>query len=222
MASIYFYATRTDLLEVLEFLFAETDVRVFEAYSRVNHEVREFSSIEDLRTQDPAAASHGKLHLRFCSPSVTTGPTFRRFGLNPEVGGGYRFSVEDASVIRIVEGGVRNDIEQEPLCWSEIANWNEAGARQRSSYSAADLDQINWSELVRLSNRIQRFIRGRLAAATFGTRPILRHAFQEMAAGLKLWRGPGLLAVGSHEIEVRAACPTRRSTRARSKTHAPG
>lgn len=196
MASIYFYATRTDLLEVLEFLFAETDVRVFEAYSRLNQTVREFGSIEDLRAQDPAAASHGKLHLRLCSPSVTSGPAFRRFELNPGVGGGYRFSVEDPSIIRIVEGGIRSDIEQEPLYWSEIANWNEAGARQRSAYSDADLDQINWQELVRLSSRIQRFIRSNLTAASFGTRPILRHAFEEMAVGLKVWRGPGCLVRG--------------------------
>lgn len=222
MASIYFYATSADLGEVLEFLFKETDLRVFEAYSRVNHEVREFRSIEDLRTRDPAAASHGKLHLRLCSPSVTSGPTFRRFELNPEIGGGYRFSVEDPSIIRIVEGGIRNDIEQEPLYWSEIANWNEAGARQRSSHPDADLDQINWPELARLSSRIQRFIRGKLAAASFGSRPILRHAFSAMATGLKLWRGPGLLATDSPEITIKVALPTSRSTRSRAKTRAPG
>jgi hypothetical protein len=204
VASIYFYATRADLLDVLEFVFSKTDIRVFEAYSRVNQAVREFSSVEDLKVQDPAAASFGKLHLRLCSPSVTSGPTFRRYELNAKIGGGYRFSVEDPSIIRVVEGGIRHDIEQEPLDRSEIANWNEAGARQRSLYTGADLDQIDWQELVRLSRRLQRYIRGDLTAANLGAKPILRHAFEEMSQGLKILCGPGLVGASSPEIVVEA------------------
>jgi hypothetical protein len=204
VASHHFYATRDDLHELLEFVYSQTDSRVFEAYSRINHEAREFRSLDDLRQQDPAAASHGKLHLRLCSPSVTTGPTFSRFELKAEVGGGYRVSVEDPSIIRIVEGGIRKDIAQAPLYWTEIASWNEAGARQRSLYSKAELDRIDWRELARLSNRIWRFIKDKLGVASLGPRPILRHTFSAMECGLKLWRGPGLVEAGSPEIVVKS------------------
>jgi len=66
MASTQFFATSADVHELLEWLFRETDVRVFEAYSRINHDLREFRSMEELRREDPAAASHGTLHLVLC------------------------------------------------------------------------------------------------------------------------------------------------------------
>lgn len=145
---------------------------------------------------------------------MTSGPTIRRYELVPEVGGGYRFTVEDPAAIKIGESSITEKDGEKLLLPSNLLCWNEAGARQRSFYSDAQLDEIDWRELERLSSRMSRFIRGNLAVAKLGSYPILRHAYSAMADGLKLWIGRAI-AIGSREITVNTAPPKTRSKRSR-------
>jgi len=200
LATLHFYATSDDLRNLLQFVYTETDFRVFEAYSRVNHDLREFIDLTDFDRERPADASHGKLHLDLISPSVSDGPEIIQFKLNESAGGGIRSRVQDPSAARIVEGGIRRDIEGKPLYWTDFAHWSEKGARQRANYSDERLDQINWRELERLSRRLVRQIKVKVAVAKYHSRPILPDAFRQMESGLNLWRGPGLLDKHSEEI----------------------
>ena len=45
MPELQFYAARQDIVTLLEFVYGETDCRVFEAYSAPDSEPREFGSI---------------------------------------------------------------------------------------------------------------------------------------------------------------------------------
>ena len=201
MASLHFYATTKDLHDLVRFIYAETDCRVFEPYSRRNMVLREFETFDDFEIEDPAKASHGKLHLHFISPSVSTGPGYRRFELTEKAGGGYRYNIEDPSNIRLVEGGIRNDIEGEPLYWTEIACWSAKGAWQRSNFADDILEAIDWKELEKISRKILYHVRSRMAVAKYLSRPILADAYQQMENGLKLWRGPGLIDISDSSIQ---------------------
>ena len=167
----------------------------------MNKELREFRDLSEFDLERPADASNGRLHLLLVSPSVSSGPEIVRYELNESAGGGIRYRVQDPSAARIVEGGIRDDIEGEPLYWTEFAHWSEKGAWQRSNFSDEALEQIHWRELERLSRRIQRQISVKLAAAKHRSRPILQDAYLEMRDGLKLWIGPGLLDIDSSDIQ---------------------
>jgi hypothetical protein len=47
MPSVEFYAVQADIAKLLGFVFAETDCRVYEAYSVPGQPLREFTSAED-------------------------------------------------------------------------------------------------------------------------------------------------------------------------------
>lgn len=201
MSSLSFFASTDDLRELIRFVFDETDLRVFEAYSRVNHELREFRNLEELDRERPTDSSHGRLHLRMFSPSVTQGPEIVEFELTESAGGGVRRKVEDPSQIQIVQQGVREVAAGEALFPSDIANWNEKGAYQRSAYPDEQLEQIDWRELERLSRRLIYRIRKKMAVAKFNGQPILPDVYRQMENGLKLWCSASLVDLQSDKVE---------------------
>ena len=68
--------------------------------------------------------------------------------------------------------------------------WTEAGTRQRSSYSSAEINAVNWQALKRDSGKVKRFIRNKLTVAKIDNVPILINAFSDFEAQkFSLWRG---------------------------------
>ena len=72
--NVNFFAAETDLRALLDFLFASTDVRVFESYSEFDAKLREFRSTDDLASAFPIGLDpHGNgsaVTVFLCSPSV--------------------------------------------------------------------------------------------------------------------------------------------------------
>ena len=72
MANLDFYAVREDMINLLEFIYAETDCRVFESYSKFDQNLQEFASTEQLLSaydigQDPHGNGYAVL-LQLWSP----------------------------------------------------------------------------------------------------------------------------------------------------------
>ncbi len=190
MAQLDFYALQSDLVSVVNFIFDETDCRVFEAYSRPGHELREFSSLESLLESDCLEVNHGRFFLRILSRSVNCDPIFREFTL--EETGQNRREVNAPAMFQIIEGH-RIKFRDDALNWSTFSHWNEAGAKQRSGFSSDVLNAVDWTALRKLSGQINRHIKNRLAVASVHKRPVLPEAFRKMDETLTLWAGPGVV-----------------------------
>ncbi|MEO0574355.1 MAG: hypothetical protein AAF004_02745 [Pseudomonadota bacterium] len=199
MAQLDFYALRSDIETILEFVFEQTDCRVFESYSRPSHELREFSSLDSLRGSDFLEANHGRYFLRLLSKSINCEPIIREFTLTKT--GQKRQEVNGPGMFQIDEGH-RLDTQGDALSWSTFRHWNEAGAKQRSSFPDELLETVDWKRMRRISGQIQRHIRNKLAVAKIRTRPILPDAFRVLDESQFLWAGPGVVAKGSDRIEV--------------------
>lgn len=188
MANLDFYALGDDLRSLFRFIYAETDVVVYELASRFDCDVRRFSSLAELEAVfnlDGIEANH----LQLWSPTVMARPVIRRIELRIP-GHSFRYAVEGAGLMQLYLDGQRDGI----IYHTHYGHWNEASARQRSMHSADDCD---WRALSKLSGRIQRHIRSRLSAAKLYARPILHQAFNTLQRGHGLRFGPALHRSGS-------------------------
>jgi len=176
MALCDFYALSDDLRELFCFLFAETDVVVYELSSQLERQPRSFRSLAEIES----AYSLGNRHAAFqlWSPTVSAPPVIRRVPIlfpSPT----HRYSVEGAGLFQLYLDGLKDEV----IYHTHFGHWNEAGARQRSMHPA---DDCNWPELAKLSRRIQGHIRRKLAAASLYSRPVLRQAFDACNKGYGL------------------------------------
>jgi len=184
---------------VLEFIFDQTDCRVFESYSRPGHELREFPSLDYLRESDFLESNHGRYSLCLVSRSINCDPIVEEFTLTKT--GQKRQRINGPGMFQINEGQ-RLDTQENALNWSKFAHWNEAGAKQRSNFSDDQLEGVDWKGMRRISGQIQRHIKNKLAVAKIGTRPILPGAFTGLDDSLTLWAGPGVVRKASGRLEI--------------------
>jgi len=182
MASIDFYALGDDIRGLVHAIFEESDLRVFESYSRYDSELREFRSFDELSAAFSLGNdAHGNGHavpLQLWSPSVMPRVEFERIALKV-AGHSFRYRISGVGLIHLSFGGEHEGI----ITDSHYGHWSEAGARQRA---AGDVDAVEWSALSRLSGRIQRHIRNKMAVARVRGRPILPAAFAALQRGLGL------------------------------------
>jgi len=90
-----FFAGRDDLLAVLEFVYAETDCQVREAYSAPDCDPREFPTLETIRALPELGSWPGGPHRALWSPTVSAPPVVQLVELRPNAASGHthRFTV---------------------------------------------------------------------------------------------------------------------------------
>ena len=192
MANLDFYALGDDLRRLFDFLYSETDVVVYELSSEPGRDPRRFDSVTELAdAYDLGAYRAG--YLQLWSPSVMARPVIRRVELkSPE--NSFRYDVGGAGLMQLYLDGIRDGV----IHHTHFGHWNEAGARQRSMYPASDCD---WRALAKLSGRIQRHIRGRLAAARLHACPVMHQALAMVQQGNGLWFGAAIHRADSANIQ---------------------
>ena len=191
MANLDFYALSEDLRSLFQFLYAETDVVVYELASEFDRDIRRFTSLAELETVFSLGAYRAG-YLQLWSPSVMAHPVIKRIELKVS-GHSFRYEVRGAGLIQLyLDGGLDGIIYH-----THYGHWSEAGARRRSIYPA---DDCNWPALSKLSGRIQRHIRSKLAATKLYARPVLHQAFSAVQQGQGLWFGPAIHHADSPDI----------------------
>jgi hypothetical protein len=173
VAQLDFFAVREDQLAILRFLFAETDMRIFEHCSKPDSELVEFRSAEEVAVafglgSDPDGNGLNAM-LALWSPTVVPKLEIRRIDFDPKRVSGARFRHEPASgsLMHLYFGGLTG----RTITKSHFGHHSQASARSWRLEAGAD-----WPELSVLSRRIKYQIGSRLAVAEVPGRPILMHA----------------------------------------------
>ncbi len=185
--NLNFFAAETDQRALLDFLFASTDVGVFESYSEFDADLREFRSTDDLASAFPIGLDpHGNgaaVLLFLWSPSVLREPTIERFALDPAKCGGatFRHKIQGDGLMRLYLGGVCG----KAITKSDFGHPSSVWAERRGC------DGIDWEAFKTISNRITYHIRKRLAvdSARYGKlsgRAVLPEAMKLAKAGYAL------------------------------------
>jgi hypothetical protein len=183
MANLDFFAARSDLKAVVDFLFQATDVRLFESYSRFGQELREFFTFGELDAAynigvDPQGNGTAAL-LQIWSASVMRRLDIERIPLHPGKckGHTFRYCIEGGGLIQLYLGGVHGRIVTK-------SHFGHNSERRAQVWGVAD--GVNWDGLKKLSNKIQYHIRNRLAVAKVPGRPVLPEAYSLAKAGYQL------------------------------------
>jgi hypothetical protein len=191
-SSLTFFALHDDLLSLLEFVFAETGARVFEAYSAFDRELREFDSPEAIdRAFRLGVDEHGtrsEPFLQLWWSEVCPLPLIERITLKPGAvpGHSFRHSLGGWGLAQLLCGGEYSRGEP-TITASHFGHFSEAGARKRG-YVDTDPDApVDWAALQRVSQRVQRRLRTQLAGGrVVGRGPVLRAAAARAREGWKL------------------------------------
>ena len=189
------FALEDDIAMILDYLLQNQGFRFFEGYSETNKAIREFTSIDDW--QDARRNKGRCLLLRGWHSSFTNAPIFKKIIHSPTIGG-ERSCLEGVAIMQIKESFDEGDGN---LRRAIISHWNEAGARQRSSWSDQQLNEVNWPQMRKLSGRLQRHIKNNIAVAKVRSYPILPAAYKAFQAGnMGIWCSDKLVTLGSDLI----------------------
>jgi hypothetical protein len=178
MANLDFYALGDDLRSLLAFLYAETDVVIYELSSRDNCELRSFHSVAEL-TKAFDLDTHTTTHLKLWSPSVMARPVIRRIEPTRVLTPFFRYDIRGAGLMQFYLGGVQDGV----IHHSHFGHWNEPRAKYLPEDLVSDCD---WAALRRLSGKIQRHIRGKRATFKLHSRPVLHQAWEMVQQGYGL------------------------------------
>ncbi len=189
MANLDFYAVSDDLRSLLAFLYAETDVVIYELSSRENCEIRSFHTVGELTEAFDLGADQ-TTHLVLWSPSVRTRPLVDRVEATRAPVPFFRYAIRGAGLIQFYLGGVRDGV----IYHSHFGHWNEARAKYLPEELVRDCD---WAALARLSGKIQRHIRRKSATFKLQSRPVLHQAWDMVQQGYGLMLGPTIHRAGS-------------------------
>jgi hypothetical protein len=184
---VRFFAARQDLLEFLDFAFAEPGLQVLEVDSDFDRELRRFGDRDALAALpalglDPRG--DGFAHqFALWTPAVMKFPRVRRIELKPGAVAGhtFRFTIESAGLIVLQCGGRNDGI----LTTSKLGWFTEAGARKRAA-DALQPDTVDWTEHRRLTSRFRYHLTKRVAVARVPSHVILAEALQLHRAGVVL------------------------------------
>lgn len=199
MAQLDFYANSSDVLEVIDYMFELSPMKLFEAYSRIDHEIREFKSSKDILASSHIEDNHGGIFVRGWWETVTSNPFVKTVDLNPSIGK-YRQSLEGVGIFQLLQGRP-HDLADNALNLSRFTHWNEKGALQRANYSDNDVLEVNWAEFKSLSGKLHRHLRNQMFQAKLFKRPILKGAYSDLQNGSKLFGQPEIYSWDSVEIE---------------------
>jgi hypothetical protein len=188
MANLDFYGTLEDHEALLADVFQQGDLRVFESYSALERDLREFTEarqvLDELRKSE---RPNQTVLLQLWAPAASQMVEIKRLDVSVPKDG-YRHRLAGWGLMQLYLSK-ETDIE---IHLSHFGHFNRRGAENRSAPSssppthpgtAADWD---WEHLQRISRRIQYGIRNRLSALKVRSRPVLHGAARLMQRGHSL------------------------------------
>ena len=188
MTQTTFYAARADEIDVLRFVFEETDCHVYEAYSRPDHELRRFASLANVRNAFDVGgdrpAENRTILLSLWSPATRGEATVSRYDLKVR-DATFRYQIGGWGLFRLQFGGSGDGVIGDS--WFSHNTEKRAHKWGRDAY--AELVPPNawdWEAVTKLGRRVIYHIRNRLAVAKAGSAAVLATADELRRAGWTL------------------------------------
>ena len=179
MPNCDFYALRADAIQVMQFVFEETNCQVYESYSALDEELRQFKSVNEVFEVYDRCKPRPEIILQLYSNDMGGRLNIRRFQLDSKRVGPnvWRSTTEGWGLIQLyLRGSDDTGIH--------VSHTNHNTEKRAVAWEPACLDQLgptatwNWKTVTAISNKINRHIRTRLAVSKAGSRVLLPHAFE--------------------------------------------
>lgn len=181
MSNCDFYAVRDDLISLLDFIYDETDCRVYESYSEYGKNLREFKSITELLKAfdlGQCRRQSDQILLQPYSPSAKGKFLVEKMNLNPAKCRGHtiRYSPGGWGLIQLYLGGIFEP--EKKIVHSHLNHNSEKRAlKWASTYPNYDKpEEWDWKSLNTTSRKIVHHITKKLSDKKEGSRSVLTKA----------------------------------------------
>ena len=154
-----FFATSPDKIRVLDFIFTQTDLQVFDLYSEPGQEVCQYrNSAEVAEKFDLENGEKSSVAFQLWCPRFDGKVVFIKIDLNPKYCDGhtYRYRTDGWGLIQLCFGGQ----QQNRLHHSHIGHFEEKGAAKWEDLGQEKslANQWNWKEVKATSGMVRRQI----------------------------------------------------------------
>lgn len=180
-----FFADSTDKIQLLDFVFSETDLQVFDLYSDFDRKVSQYRSSNEVTEKfDLENGGQSSMVFQLWSPRFGGGFSFRRIELNPNFCNGHtcRYRTEGWGLIQL-HLGERN---QNRLHYSHIGHFEEKGALkwEEVQKDKGAVGQWNWTEIKATSGKLRRQVE-KMAVNKIGSYRVMRGASELRENGVE-------------------------------------
>ena len=172
-----FFADKTDKLKILEFIFKETDLKIYDLSSIPGLAICEYRNVDEIFSKlDLVNGDKFAVTFQLQSPRHKGKPIFRKIDLDPKHSNGqtFRYSTDGWGLIQLYFGGLKdNELNQ-----SHIGHFNEKGAYkwEESNSLNGKVSAWDWTEIQTSSRKLKYQIHNKLAMRKIGSLSVLEGA----------------------------------------------
>lgn len=159
-----FFADKADKLQILEYIFSETDLLVYDLSSLYGQEICNYKSVNEISEKfDLTNGDKFAVTFQLWTPRHKGQPVFRKIDLDPKRCDGhtFRYSTEGWGLIQLYFGGIKDN----ELNRSHIGHFNEARALKNEGTNKFNgpVSSWDWTEIQKTSRKLKYQIHNKLA-----------------------------------------------------------
>ena len=185
-----FYADFEDKIDILNFIFNELELKVFDSYSKPEKSIIEYKNTDDIIScVDLKNGTEYAQTFKLWHPNFSTDVLIEKINLNPEKCDGhtFRYAIRGWGMIQLSFGG----LDKNRLHPSSISHFNEKGAlrKETSNHINGKVSDWNWKEISRVSRKLKYHIEKKLIVEKINHFGILKTAYNSKENGIELAYG---------------------------------
>lgn len=181
-----FFANKVDKLEILDFIFNETDLHVYDLSSEYGQEICEYKTVKEISSKFDLELDEFGTAFQLWTPRHKGKLQFRKIDLDPKRcnGHSFRYATEGCGLIQLYFGGLKNN----ELKQSHIGHLNEKGALKWQGINNMNglVSSWDWREIQATSRKLKYQIHNKLATRKIGSFGVLLGADKFQTQGIKL------------------------------------
>jgi len=172
-----FFADGTDKIELLQHIFQETDLQLFDSYSNYDQEICRYKSTTEITSKfDLQSGGQSAVSFVLWSPKFEGKVNFKKIELDQKrvKGHKFRYATEGWGLIQLYFGGIQNNV----LHHSHIGHQSlkRAMAWEHTGPTLGKVADWNWNEVNSTSRKLKYHIHNKMAVRKIGSLDILKGA----------------------------------------------
>jgi hypothetical protein len=171
-----FFADSSDAVDILDFIFDEMDLVLYQLYSEYSQDIKFFQKTEDVKKIYDFPKIVNSSHFQLWTPRFKGDLVIRKVELDPKYckGHTFRYSTEGWGLIQLYFGGLRGAVLEQ----SHLGHQSEKRATSWSDTNKklGAVSKWDWKEVESTARKIKYQIHNKMAVKKIGSCGVLKGA----------------------------------------------